>query len=119
MLVLLIKVPGAHQTLTSADSPLSGDADGKNLPPNVGDVRDVGSIPGWGRSPGEGDGRPLQYSCLGNAMDRGAWRATVRMVAESDANKHTRKCVLCCAPLSSPLAAGGSSRVVGMVIVWK
>ena len=37
------------------------------------DVRDVGSVPGWRRSPGEGHGNPLQYSCLGNPMDRGAW----------------------------------------------
>ena len=42
---------------------------------------DPGLIPGSGRSPGEGNGNPLQYSCLGNAMDRGAWRATVRGVA--------------------------------------
>ena len=43
----------------------------------------LGSIPGWGSSPGEGNGNPLQYSCLENAMDRGAWQATVRGVAES------------------------------------
>ena len=49
----------------------------KNLPTNAGDTEVVGSVPGWGRSPGEGNGNPLQYSCLGNAMDRGAWRATV------------------------------------------
>ena len=45
---------------------------------------DVGLIPGSERSPGEGNGTPLQYSCLGNPMDRGAWRATVHGVAESD-----------------------------------
>ena len=45
----------------------------KNLPTNVGDL---GSIPGLGRSPGEGNGNPLQYSCLGSPMDRGAWWAT-------------------------------------------
>ena len=44
----------------------------KNLTGNSGDVRDVGLIPGWGRSPGEGHGNPLQYSCLENPMDRGA-----------------------------------------------
>ena len=43
----------------------------KNLPANVGDIRDAGSIPGWGRSPGGGHGNPLQYSCLGNLIDRG------------------------------------------------
>ena len=49
----------------------------KNPPANVGDIRDVASVPGSGRSPGEGHGNPLQYSCLDNPMDRGAWRATV------------------------------------------
>ena len=49
----------------------------KNLPGNAGDIRDAGSIPGLGRSPGEGHGNPLQYSCLENAMDRGACWATV------------------------------------------
>ena len=49
------------------------------------DAGDLGSIPGSGRSLGEGNGNPLQYSCLGNAMDRGAWWAAVRGVAkESD-----------------------------------
>ena len=45
----------------------------KNLPANAGDIRDLGSIPGLGRSPGRGHGNPLQFSCLGNPMDRGAW----------------------------------------------
>ena len=48
-------------------------------PANAGDV---GSIPGWGRSPGGGHGNPLQYSCLENPMDRGAWWATVHRVAK-------------------------------------
>ena len=52
----------------------------KNLPANAGDM---GSIPGLGRSPGGGHGNPLQYSCLENPLDRGAWRATVHGVAES------------------------------------
>ena len=55
----------------------------KNLPANAGDARDVGLIPGSRRSPGEGNGNPLQYSCLGNCMDRGAWWATVHRVAHS------------------------------------
>ena len=55
----------------------------KNLPASVGDTRDMGSIPGSGRSPGEGHGNPLQYSCLGNPMDRGAWRATVHSVTKN------------------------------------
>ena len=48
-----------------------------------GDSRDMGLILGSGRSPGEGHGNPLQYSCLGNPMDRGAWWATVHRVAKS------------------------------------
>ena len=48
------------------------------------DVGDLGSIPGLGRSPGEGNGNPLQYSCLENPMDRGAWRATVHGSQELD-----------------------------------
>ena len=55
----------------------------KNLPANARDVRDVGSIPGLGRSPGAGCGNPLQYSCLENPMDRGAWWATVHGVTKS------------------------------------
>ena len=61
----------------------------KNLAINVGDVRDVGSIPGLARSPGRWQGNPLQYSCLENPMDRGAWRATVHRVAESDTTEVT------------------------------
>ena len=53
----------------------------KNLPANE---EDVGSIPGSGRSPGEGNGNPLQYSYLGNPMDRGAWWATVHGVTKSE-----------------------------------
>ena len=49
----------------------------KNLTVNAGDARDMGSIPGSGRSSGEGNGYPLQYSCLENPMDRGAWWVTV------------------------------------------
>ena len=54
----------------------------KNLPANVGDTRDTGSIPGSGRFPGGGNGNLLQYSCLDNPMDRGAWWATVHGVAK-------------------------------------
>ena len=61
---------------------------GKNLPANAGDLRDVGSIPGWGRFPGEGNGNPLQYSCLENPMDRGAWQAT-SVSEESDTTEVT------------------------------
>ena len=47
----------------------------KNLPANVGDTGDLGSIPGWGRSPGGGNGNALQYFCLENSMDKGVWQA--------------------------------------------
>ena len=56
----------------------------KNLPASAGDIRDMGSIPGSGRSLGEGHGNPLQDSCLESPVDRGAQRATVHRVAESD-----------------------------------
>ena len=55
----------------------------KSPPVNAGDIRDVGSIPGWGRSPGVENGYPLQYSCLENPMDRGTWWATVHGVIKS------------------------------------
>ena len=55
----------------------------KNLPSNAGDERDAASIPGLGRSPGGGNGHPLQNCCLVNPMDRGAWQATVHGVAKS------------------------------------
>ena len=55
----------------------------KNLPANAGDLRDAGLIPGSGRCPGGGHGSPLQYSCLENPMERGAWGATVHGVAKS------------------------------------
>ena len=55
----------------------------KNLPANAGDVRETDLIPGLGRSPGEGNGNPLQYSSLENPMDRGAWQATVHRVEQS------------------------------------
>ena len=50
---------------------------------NAGDIRDSGSTPESGRSPGGGHGHPLQYSCLENPMDRGAWRATVHGIGKS------------------------------------
>ena len=55
----------------------------KNPPANAGAAGDMDSIPGSGRSPREGNGNPLQYSCLRNPMDRGAWWATVHEVAKS------------------------------------
>ena len=55
----------------------------KNLPASAGDTGDLGSVPGLRRSSGGGDGNPFQYSCFGNPMDRGAWRAVVHRVAKS------------------------------------
>ena len=71
----------------------------KNLSANAGDLSDTGSIPGSGRSPGEGNGNPLQYSCLENPMDREAWWATVHGAAKSQTQlkrlrtQHTHICV--------------------------
>ena len=68
------------------------------MPASAGDSRDIGSIPGSGTSPGEGNGNPLQYSCLKNSMDRGAWRATDHGVTESDTTEqlstHTNSLLL-------------------------
>ena len=55
----------------------------KNSPANAGDTRDVGSIPELGRSPGGGQGNPLQYFCLGNPMNREAWQTTVHGIMKS------------------------------------
>ena len=55
----------------------------KNSPASAEEVRDTDWIPGSGRSPGEGHGNPLQYSCLENPMDRGTWRSTVHGIAQS------------------------------------
>ena len=76
----------------------------KNTPANAGDIRDTFSIRGWRRFPGGGHGNPLQYSCLENPMDRGAWQATLHRVAKSQTGlKHpsmhaglaTRKLIAC------------------------
>ena len=60
----------------------------KNPLVNAGATEDAGSIPGSGRSPGVGNGNALQYSCLGNSIDRGAWCAIVRGVIESNRTEH-------------------------------
>ena len=60
-----------------------GGTSGKDMLANAGNIRDMGSIPGSGRSPGGEHGNPLQYSSLKNPMDRGAWRATIQRVAKN------------------------------------
>ena len=55
----------------------------KNPPANAEDISDSGSIPGSGRSPGEGNGNPFQYYCLENPVDRGAWRTSIHRVTHS------------------------------------
>ena len=61
----------------------------KNLPTNVGRLWALSRIPGWGTSPGGGNGNPLQYSCLKSSMDRGAWRARVHGAKKSWTRQHT------------------------------
>ena len=79
---LLERVVLADNDRSLVNKGFPGGSSVKNLPDNVGDMV---SIPGSGRSPGEGNGNPLQYSCLENPMGRGAWWATVHRVAkESD-----------------------------------
>ena len=63
----------------------------KNQPASAGDIRDVGLIPGSGRFPGGRNGNQVQYSCLENSMDRGAWWATVHGVAKSQTQLSTHK----------------------------
>ena len=72
---LILKTKGwwASQVVLMVKKPLA----------NAGDIRDEGSVPGSGRSPGGGKGNPLQYSCLENPMDRGAWQTMVHRVAKS------------------------------------
>ena len=68
----------------------------KNMPANVEDIRDVGLIPGSGRSPGIRNNNPFQYSCLDNSMDKGASWATVHGVTrESDTTKYAHVCLGC------------------------
>ena len=73
--------PLGHLTMSRDSSELPWCSDGRKSACNV---EDLGSIPGLGRAPGEGHGNPLQYSCLENSMDRGAWQAIVQGRKESD-----------------------------------
>ena len=73
----------AFKVLHSNNAGFPGVTVVKNPPANTGDTRDMGSIPGLGRSPGGGHGNSLQYSCIDNLVDRGALQATVHRVAQS------------------------------------
>ena len=66
----------------------------KNLASIAEDAGDVGSVPGWRRSPGRGHGNPLQYSCLGNPMNRGTWRATVHRVTKNQMQLSMHGCMV-------------------------
>ena len=81
----------------------------KNLPADAGDVKDTGSIPGLGRSPGGGHGTPLQYSCLKNPMDRGAWLATVHGFTKSQ-TRLKRLSTQVHVEVVNPIGSGGIGR---------
>ena len=82
----------------------------KNLPASAGDVRDMGSIPGLGRSPGGGWGNLLHYSCLENSMDRGAWWATVHGIAKSQTQLSTHATCLLKTVFSALSCLGSKAR---------
>ena len=79
----------SYQFIDSVIPPIPRCTVVKNLSAKAGVARDAVSFPGLGRSPGEGNGNPLQNSCLGNPKDRGAQWAAVHRVAESDVTEHT------------------------------
>ena len=72
----------------------------KNLPAKAGGSRSLGSVPELGRSPGIGKSNPLQYSCLGNPMGRGAWQTTVHAIEKSWTQVHSLRLTLCSCPTS-------------------
>ena len=79
----MASIPGQRTKIPPAGEQLPRGLSGKEPPASAGDARDTGMIPGSGRSPGGGQGNPLQHPCLENPMDRGAWRATVHGVMKS------------------------------------
>ena len=85
-----------HAINNNSKSSFPGGTGVKNLPADAEDARDMGSIPGSGRSPGEGNGKPLKYSCLENSMHRGAWQATVHGVTKiwTQLSTHTHSIII-------------------------
>ena len=104
----------------------SGGSVVKNTTNNAGDARDGDLIPGWGKSLGGGHGNPLQYSCLKNPIDRGAWRATVHVAAAAES---LQSCPTLCDPsdsslLGSPIPGILQARTLEWVVIsfsnaWK
>ena len=86
--VMLLERSQTQQATLYVRTADPGDSAVKNLPAGAGDLRASGSIPGSGRSPGEGNGNLIQYSCLGNPMDRGTWQAAVWGHREVDRTEH-------------------------------
>ena len=81
----------------------------KNSPANAGDIRAAALTPGSGRSPGGGHGNPLQYSCLENTMDKGAWQATVQRVAQSQTRLSTDRVIIITRNIRKNEQKGGKS----------
>ena len=89
----------------------------KKLPANAGDIRDTGSIPGSGKFPGGGHGNPLQYSCLENPRDRGAWWAMVHAAAA--AAKSLQSCLTLCDPMDyNPPASSVHGILLARILEW-
>ena len=93
----------------------------KYMPANAGDISDVGSVPGSGRSPGGGHGNPLLYSCLENPMNRRAWWATVHRIKMSRIGLIIAFCAACTSCLHFNLIANASKKrmiIIGLSDTW-
>ena len=123
-----------HQTPTYPSRAFWDGSAGEESACNAGDAGYKRSIPGTGRSPGEGNGNPLQYSCLGNPMDRGTWQATVQRITKNQTwlsnwahthlspqpSRNERKCFLSPDTISSYLVSSWLRRSVATVdhLLW-
>ena len=90
-MIYIIEICGIRHTVDFSGGPVV-----KNPPANTGNSRDVGSTPESGRAPGVGSGNPLQYSCLGGSMDRGAWRVTVHGATKSQTRAAEHRHIVHC-----------------------